>query len=72
MNDFDLSAQDITGPKVYRNLAPAKLYMEAIRAESSTTMARSGALIAYSGAKTGRSPKDKRIVQNGESKQDIW
>ncbi|MBX3438274.1 MAG: phosphoenolpyruvate carboxykinase (ATP), partial [Planctomycetaceae bacterium] len=31
-----------------------------------------GALIAYSGAKTGRSPADKRIVKHPQSEQDIW
>ena len=30
-----------------------------------------GALLAYSGSKTGRSPKDKRIVSDGSTK-DIW
>lgn len=32
----------------------------------------SGALINFSGKKTGRSPKDKRIVQEETSKDDIW
>src|SRR5262249_12237266 len=32
----------------------------------------SGALIAYSGAKPGRSPKDKRVVKNAASEQDVW
>ncbi|UCC31351.1 MAG: phosphoenolpyruvate carboxykinase (ATP), partial [Phycisphaerales bacterium] len=72
MNQFVLSSHGITVPNVYRNLAPAKLYMEAIRDESSTTISDSGALIAYSGAKTGRSPGDKRIVKNPESENDIW
>src|SRR5690606_31566797 len=32
----------------------------------------SGALIAMSGVKTGRSPKDKRIVDHPDSTGDIW
>jgi phosphoenolpyruvate carboxykinase (ATP) len=32
----------------------------------------SGALINFSGKKTGRSPKDKRIVYEDGSKDDIW
>ena len=32
----------------------------------------SGALATFSGEKTGRSPKDKRIVENPESKGDVW
>lgn len=32
----------------------------------------SGALINFSGKKTGRSPKDKRIVYEDSSKDDIW
>lgn len=34
-------------------------------------LSSTGALVAYSGEKTGRSPKDKRIVLNKES-EDIW
>ncbi len=30
------------------------------------------ALIAYSGVKTGRSPKDKRIVRHADSEHDVW
>ena len=31
-----------------------------------------GALVAYSGAKTGRSPNDKRIVDEAASRSHIW
>lgn len=36
-----------------------------------STVSSSGALIAYSGLRTGRSPKDKRIVSDDNSK-DVW
>jgi phosphoenolpyruvate carboxykinase (ATP) len=31
-----------------------------------------GALVAYSGKRTGRSPKDKRVVKDEITSQDIW
>ena len=69
---FDLSAHGISVRDVLRNPAPSRLYEEAIRHEPGTTIADSGALIAYSGEKTGRSPKDKRVVKHTASSQDIW
>jgi 5-methyltetrahydropteroyltriglutamate--homocysteine methyltransferase len=38
------------------------LYEHAIRYEKDASIAENGALVAYSGVKTGRSPKDKRVV----------
>jgi len=72
VSDFNLEAHGITVQKVLRNLAPALLYEEAIRADPRCCIADSGALIAYSGTKTGRSPLDKRVVKNPESENDIW
>jgi phosphoenolpyruvate carboxykinase (ATP) len=72
MDENDLSKYGINVPNVFRNLNPAKLYEEAIRYEPNTTISSAGALIAYSGAKTGRSPKDKRIVKHPTSEKDIW
>jgi phosphoenolpyruvate carboxykinase (ATP) len=69
---FDLKAYDIQVENVYRNPSPAFLYEMAIREDPGTLIANNGALVAYSGAKTGRSPKDKRIVERPESKDDIW
>ena len=72
MSKFSLEAYGITVEKVLRNLPPALLYEEAIRADPRCCIADSGALIAYSGTKTGRSPLDKRVVRNPESENDIW
>jgi phosphoenolpyruvate carboxykinase (ATP) len=72
MNTVDLSMHGITVNEVFRNLHPAKLYEEAIRYEPTTCISTAGALIAYSGAKTGRSPKDKRIVKHPDSEKDVW
>ena len=70
--DFDLSQYGITVQDVRRNLSPAALYIEAIRADLKCDIADSGALIAFSGEKTGRSPKDKRVVEHPDSKDDVW
>jgi phosphoenolpyruvate carboxykinase (ATP) len=70
--ELDLSSYGITVKDIRRNLAPATLYAEAIREDEKCDISDTGALIAYSGDKTGRSPKDKRIVEHPESKNDIW
>jgi len=72
MTTFDLNLHGITVKDVRRNVPPCQLYEEAIRFEKGTRMASSGALVAYSGEKTGRSPKDKRIVRRVETEKDIW
>lgn len=58
--------------KLFRNADPSELYVEAIHFEKGTQLSSEGALIAYSGEKTGRSPKDKRVVKNAASADDIW
>ena len=72
MNAFDLSKYGITVRNIFRNASPAKLYEEAIRHEPGTSISSTGALIAYSGAKTGRSPKDKRVVNSPNCANDVW
>src|SRR5947209_2504584 len=72
MKTFDLLDLGITVEDVPHNLTVAQLYEEAIRFESRSVLADSGALVAYSGSKTGRSPRDKRIVQHPASEGDIW
>ena len=69
---LDLSAYGIYVDEVIRNPAPAKMYEEALTHERGTAIASSGAMVALSGKKTGRSPKDKRIVEHENSKDDIW
>ena len=72
MFKINLNSHGITVEDVRRNLPPAKLYAEAIREDPECAIADSGALIAYSGAKTGRSPKDKRVVKNRATENDVW
>jgi phosphoenolpyruvate carboxykinase (ATP) len=66
LKDYELSVAT-----VYRNLSPARLYELAIRHEKSS-ITSTGALATRSGAKTGRSPKDKRILEEPDSAGDIW
>lgn len=72
MASLDLSHLGIDVTDVVRNPSPSQLYMAAIQTEPDSIISDTGALIAYSGAKTGRSPLDKRIVRNRESQNDIW
>ena len=58
--------------EVYRNLPPRALYEHAILYEKDAHVTENGALVAYSGVKTGRSPKDKRVVKQSPSEGDVW
>ena len=68
---FSNAGFDMSRVAIKRNLPVAQLYEEAIRKEGAV-IASSGALINFSGKKTGRSPKDKRIVYEETSKDDVW
>ncbi|MEO8496636.1 MAG: phosphoenolpyruvate carboxykinase (ATP) [Planctomycetota bacterium] len=72
MDPFQLDAHGISVTNIARNPAPSQLYEEAIRRDPGTSISNTGALIAYSGDKTGRSPKDKRVVRHPESEADVW
>ena len=72
VNQLDLACYGITVKTVHRNPSPPQLYEHAIRYEPGSSIADSGALIAYSGNKTGRSPLDKRIVKHPDSEGDVW
>ena len=56
---------------IRHNASPATLYEDGLQ-EKGTTISLTGALMAYSGKKTGRSPSDKRIVEEETSSQHIW
>ncbi|EFJ09434.1 hypothetical protein SELMODRAFT_272074 [Selaginella moellendorffii] len=57
---------------VLYNLSPAELYEQAIKYEKGSYITSTGALATLSGAKTGRSPKDKRVVREETSMDDLW
>jgi phosphoenolpyruvate carboxykinase (ATP) len=71
-NPFSLEQHQITVEHVIRNAAPPVLYEAALRYEKGSAIASSGALVAMSGKKTGRSPADKRIVDEPATANDIW
>lgn len=54
------------------NPAVPALYEDALVYETGSAITSSGALSAYSGAKTGRSPSDKRIVKEESSENEVW
>jgi len=70
--DFSLAQYGVTVKKVLRNPPPALLYEMALRNEAGTAISSTGAMIAMSGEKTGRSPKDKRIVDEPGSRENVW
>ncbi|CAN6666224.1 hypothetical protein TRVA0_037S01530 [Trichomonascus vanleenenianus] len=57
---------------IQHNPSVASLYEDALVHESGSAMNSTGALVASSGKKTGRSPKDKRIVDEPSSSEHIW
>lgn len=69
---MSLEAYGITAKNIIINATPARLYQESLTRESGSAITSSGALVALSGEKTGRSPKDKRIVVDPASEKDIW
>jgi phosphoenolpyruvate carboxykinase (ATP) len=72
MQKFSLEKYGISPKKVIRNASPAKLYANAISYDRGAAISDQGALILQSGSKTGRSPKDKRIIEHPDSQNDIW
>jgi len=71
MKSFNLEKLGITNPKIYRNLSVPRLYEMALQNEKGSIISDKGALLVYSGEKTGRSPKDRRIVKHPDSENNI-
>ena len=57
--------------EIHRNPSPALLYEHGLLHDGAA-IASSGALVSLSGEKTGRSPKDKRVVEEASTRDDIW
>lgn len=57
---------------IVANPSVSALYEDALVYETGSAITSSGALTAYSGSKTGRSPLDKRVVKEESSEKDIW
>lgn len=72
-NDF-AAAEDINlcnADIVYNATAPV-LIEAALQREQGSFLTETGALSCRSGAKTGRSPKDKRVVAEPKSVDNVW
>jgi phosphoenolpyruvate carboxykinase (ATP) len=70
--DKSLAFAGIQSKQVFRNAPAAILYEQALRREKGTRVSDTGALVALSGTKTGRSPADKRIVEEDSSMDRVW
>ncbi|KAK9382920.1 ATP-utilizing phosphoenolpyruvate carboxykinase [Kockiozyma suomiensis] len=57
---------------IQHNPSIPALYEDALVYEQGSAISSAGALVASSGAKTGRSPKDKRLVDEPTSNGDVW
>ena len=69
---FNLQDHGITAAEVHRNLPLGALYEHAVSYEKDVNIVDNGALAACSGIKTGRSPKDKRVVKHPDSEAEVW
>ena len=74
MNGSSISLEQygINVNTVIRNATAPKLYEEALANEPDAAISSDGALIVSSYEKTGRSPKDKRIVEHPSIENDVW
>jgi phosphoenolpyruvate carboxykinase (ATP) len=55
---------------IHKNLSITELVERAVR--SGDHLAANGALVAYTGKYTGRTPKDKHVVREPSSEEHIW
>ncbi|WJX42098.1 Protein kinase C-like 1 [Trifolium repens] len=71
---FDVNVSDsaLKFTHVLYNLSPAELYEQATKYEKGSFITATGALATLSGAKTGRSPRDKRVVKDQTTEHDLW
>ncbi len=70
--DVDLRAHGLINPgKVYARLSPAVLAETAVKRGEGLLTYR-GALVAYTGERTGRSPQDRYLIVGPEHTADIW
>jgi len=67
VNDMNLDVEEI-----FYNSPPGVLYEQALKNEPGSVIVSTGALAVTSGKKTGRSPLDKRVVEEECSVDDVW
>ena len=67
----NLSNLGIHHSNVHVNLSSDALIQLSLETDKGSALSDTGALMVYSGEKTGRSPKDKRIVLEESTKDNI-
>jgi phosphoenolpyruvate carboxykinase (ATP) len=67
VNELSLDVEEI-----FYNSPPGVLYEQALLHEPGSAIVSTGALAVTSGKKTGRSPLDKRVVEEDASVNDVW
>ncbi|GBG63141.1 hypothetical protein CBR_g36910 [Chara braunii] len=67
-----LSDAGLNGPQILYNLSPPELYEQGLKHEKGSFITSTGAIATLSGAKTGRSPKDKRVVKDETTAEELW
>lgn len=68
----DISILNMNHKLTYSSYVRTELYEQAIKYEKGSFITASGALATLSGAKTGRSPRDKRVVKDEETEIELW
>ncbi len=67
----DLSTQDIEVKEAHWNLSQAELIEETLKSGEGV-LTQTGALMCDTGKFTGRSPKDRFIVEDSKTKDSVW
>merc|ERR1740130_797984 len=67
VNELNLDVEEI-----FYNSPAGVLYEQALQHEAGSAIVSSGALAVTRGKKTGRSPLDKRVVEEEGSVDDVW
>merc|ERR1719316_2161151 len=67
VNELNLDVEEI-----FYNAPVGVLYEQALKTEPGSSIVSSGALAVKSGKKTGRSPLDKRVVEEDSTVDDVW
>src|SRR5665213_2388625 len=60
----------LSAARIHRNLSVPQLVAVSL-ARGESKLAANGALVAYTGARTGRSPKDKFIIQDDRTRERV-
>ena len=64
--------EEVGHPEIIHNATVPILVEAALQREKGSFLTETGALSVLSGAKTGRSPKDKRVVDEPNSTDNVW